>query len=204
MEYLPLYAHKCRTPTSALVSFFWQEGSSLDRLDCTHHCSAFAHPLQTRPDFAFCWMNHHLAMCDASLHHSRLCSYLLHHNHFSLCEICPCCVLFRAPRHCPPFISSRPISISHTIAIATRMISWHACDLDHVTKKWAEATSKHVESALLISSQCTHTIMSGCLDRIRCQCDCFEPVKEWLQPKRNLFASVASGTLVCSNMSGKL
>ena len=39
--------------------------------------------------------------------------------------------------------------------------------------------------------------MSGCLDRVRCQCDCLEPIKEWMQPKRNMFASIAAGTLVC-------
>ena len=38
--------------------------------------------------------------------------------------------------------------------------------------------------------------MSGCFDRVRCQCDCLEPVKEWLQPKRNMFASIVAGTLV--------
>ena len=38
--------------------------------------------------------------------------------------------------------------------------------------------------------------MSGCLDRVRCRCDCLEPVKEWIQPKRNMFASIAAGTLV--------
>ena len=40
--------------------------------------------------------------------------------------------------------------------------------------------------------------MSGCLDRVRCgcDCDCLEPVKEWLRPKRNMFASVIAGTLV--------
>lgn len=39
--------------------------------------------------------------------------------------------------------------------------------------------------------------MSGCLDRVRFQCDCLEPIKEWMQPKRNMFASIAAGTLVC-------
>ena len=40
--------------------------------------------------------------------------------------------------------------------------------------------------------------MSGCLDRLRCDCDCdcLEPVKEWVRPKRNMIASVISGTLV--------
>jgi hypothetical protein len=40
--------------------------------------------------------------------------------------------------------------------------------------------------------------MSGCLDRVSCgcDCDCLEPVKEWLRPKRNVFASVIAGTLV--------
>ncbi len=40
--------------------------------------------------------------------------------------------------------------------------------------------------------------MSGCLDRLSCDCDCdcLEPVKEWLRPKRNIIASVISGTLV--------
>lgn len=40
--------------------------------------------------------------------------------------------------------------------------------------------------------------MSGCLDSVNCNCDCdsLEPVKEWLKPKRNMFASVIAGTLV--------
>lgn len=40
--------------------------------------------------------------------------------------------------------------------------------------------------------------MSGCLDRVSCGCDCefLEPAKEWLRPKRNMFASVIAGTLV--------
>ena len=38
--------------------------------------------------------------------------------------------------------------------------------------------------------------MSGCLDRVSCSCDWLEPVKEWIQPKRNMFASILSGTLV--------
>lgn len=44
----------------------------------------------------------------------------------------------------------------------------------------------------------TLEVMSGCLDRVECGCDCdrLEPVKEWLRPKRNMFASVISGTLV--------
>ncbi len=46
--------------------------------------------------------------------------------------------------------------------------------------------------------------MSGCLDRIRCQCDCLEPIKEWMQPKRNMFASIAAGTLVCPGTEGPI
>ena len=38
--------------------------------------------------------------------------------------------------------------------------------------------------------------MSGCLDRVDCSCECVEPAREWLKPKRNMFASIVSGTLV--------
>jgi len=38
--------------------------------------------------------------------------------------------------------------------------------------------------------------MSGCLDRVDCSCECLEPAKEWLKPKRNMIASIISGTLV--------
>lgn len=41
--------------------------------------------------------------------------------------------------------------------------------------------------------------MSGCFDKVRCSCDCLEPAKEWLQPKRNMFASILAGTLVYLN-----
>ena len=43
------------------------------------------------------------------------------------------------------------------------------------------------------------TKMSGCLDRVRCRCDWLDPAVEWLKPKRNMFASIISGTLVCSS-----
>ena len=38
--------------------------------------------------------------------------------------------------------------------------------------------------------------MSGCLDKVQCSCDWFEPVKEWFRPKRNMMASIIAGTLV--------
>ena len=38
--------------------------------------------------------------------------------------------------------------------------------------------------------------MSGCLDRVSCDCECSEPFREWIKKKRNMFASIISGTLV--------
>ena len=38
--------------------------------------------------------------------------------------------------------------------------------------------------------------MSGCLDRVSCDCECSDPFKEWIKSKRNMFASIVSGTLV--------
>lgn len=40
--------------------------------------------------------------------------------------------------------------------------------------------------------------MSGCLDKVDCRCDCdsLERVREWLRPKRNMFASIIAGILV--------
>lgn len=60
-----------------------------------------------------------------------------------------------------------------------------------------------VKACLFISSNSSYSvfnIMSGCLDKISCECDCCdcEPFKEWLRARRNMFASVISGTLVRS------
>ncbi len=40
--------------------------------------------------------------------------------------------------------------------------------------------------------------MSGCLDKVecRCDCDCWQALKDRLTPKRNMLASVVSGILV--------
>ena len=53
-----------------------------------------------------------------------------------------------------------------------------------------------VQHSLCWPSVFAFLIMSGCLDKISCECWDAEEFKEWLNKQRNMFASVISGTLV--------